>query len=278
MRRLITIAAVALAVTAAVAVRATTSRAGWHVLSDTAINTHRVCTDGLSFTWAGGETGTQPPATRPVGQPGWDGPIDLLVQSGPRNLPPTENDWFNQPMAGAAVFTADWAPVHNSILDVWYPYSHDGLVPFRYPLTPLSTKIRIDTQPNGDIATDAFVYVHSCFVFGPIDIDPGQSPNPVDFSPGAVVQVAILSNGAFHPAANVNPSSVTFGNTGTEASPISSTKQDLNGDGFRDLVLTFHTADTGIDCTTATQAYLSGVDSASGRRFYEGDSIVPINC
>jgi hypothetical protein len=157
-----------------------------------------VCTDGVSFTWASGETDMQPPATRPVGMPGWVGPIDLLVQSGPRNLPPTETDWFNQPMAGAAVFTAGWAPVHNPTLG-WWPYSHDGVVPFRFPLTPLSTKIRIDTQPNGDEATDAFVYVHPCFLFGPIDVDPGQSPNPVDLSlPNRLQVILQRDNGGHH--------------------------------------------------------------------------------
>ena len=159
MRRVITIVAVALAVTAAVAIRATTSRAGWHVLSETAINTRHQCVDGVSFTWASGETDTRPPATRPPGQSQWAGPIDLLVQSGPTSLPETENDWFNQPMAGAATFTAGWAPVHNPVLNVWYPYSHTGLVAFRFPLTPSTTEIRIDTQPNGDEATDAFVKV-----------------------------------------------------------------------------------------------------------------------
>jgi hypothetical protein len=276
MRRVIMIVAVALAVTAAVAIRATTSRAGWHVLSGTAVNTHQVCSDGVSFTWASDETDTMPPATRPAGASQWRGPIDMVVQSGPHNLAPGESTWFNQPIAGAAFFTAEWAPVQNPALNVWYPYSHKGVIPFRFPLTPLADKIRIDTQPNGDEATDAYVRVQPCLLFGPIDIDPNQSPNQVDLSPGGQVQVALLARPPFF-AGQVKPGTVTFGGDGTEASPTASQKTDVNGDGHADLLLTFHTADTGIQCT-ATQAYLSAVDPHSGRRFYETDSVEPINC
>ena len=61
-------------------------------------------------------------------------------------------------MAGGNVFTAGYAPVKNPATSPasWYPYSHTGTVPFRAPLTP-SDVVRIDTQPNGNDATELFL-------------------------------------------------------------------------------------------------------------------------
>src|SRR5439155_9414933 len=140
-----------------------------------------------------GQQDTQPPATRPVGAPRWVGPIDLLLQSGPSTLPQDEADWENQPMAGADVFTAGYAPVKNPSTTPasWYPYSHSGKVPFRHPLTPADDTVRVDTQPNGNDATEVFLPVQSCYLFGPIDVAPGDASNTVDLSAGATVKVAL---------------------------------------------------------------------------------------
>jgi hypothetical protein len=86
-----------LAVATGLVYHVTRSDARWHILSGTAINTNKLCSDGLKYTWASGETDTQPPATRPVGTPGWAGPVDLLVQHAPTTTPATEDDWFNTP-------------------------------------------------------------------------------------------------------------------------------------------------------------------------------------
>ena len=113
MRKLAISGLVVAAAVAAVAISVATSQAKWHILSETAINTQRLCRDGLTYTWASGQTDVQPPATRPVGQPRWVGPVDLLIQSGPSTLPQDEADWENQPMEGGNVFTAGYAPVKN---------------------------------------------------------------------------------------------------------------------------------------------------------------------
>src|SRR6187397_3004986 len=105
MRKLAIFGPVVAAVLAAVAISVATSQAKWHILSETAINTQRLCRDGLTYTWASGQTDVQPPATRPVGQPRWVGPVDLLIQSGPSTLPQDETDWENQPMEGGDIFT-----------------------------------------------------------------------------------------------------------------------------------------------------------------------------
>lgn len=277
MRRVITIVAVALAVTAAVAIRATTSRAGWHVLSETAINTKTLCRDGLTYTWASGQTDVRPPANRPVGEARWVGPVDLLVQSGDSSLPQDEGTWENQPMAGADLFTAGYAPVKNTSTSPvsWYPYSHPGVVPFRRPLTPVSDTVRIDTQPNGNDTTEVFLPVDSCYLFGPIDVAPGSASNTVDLTSGSVV-VALLSTSSFK-AANVQASSARFGRTGTEAAPTASAKVDVNGDGRNDLRLTFAVNQTGLDCSS-TSADLSATDPASKKTFFESDAVTPVPC
>jgi hypothetical protein len=277
MRRFAIPAVVGLAVTAGVAIHVAASSAGWHILSETAINTKKLCRDGLTYTWASGQTDVKPPATRPTGQPRWVGPIDLLIQHGDSTLSEDESTWENQPMSGADVFTAGYAPVKNTGTSPtsWYPYSHPGVVPFRDPLTPASEKVRIDTQPNGNDASEAFVLVDDCFLFGPIDVAPGDASNTVNVATGSVV-VALLSTSSFN-AANVQASSARFGLTGTEAAPTASTKVDVNGDGRNDLRLTFAGNQTGLDCTS-TRAELSATDPGSKKTFYESDTVRTVPC
>jgi hypothetical protein len=277
MRRLAILTTVGLAVTAGAAIHVATSSAGWHILSETAINTKKLCRDGLTYTWASGQTDVRPPASRPTGAPRWVGPIDLLIQSGDSSLPQDEGSWESQPMAGADLFTAGYAPVKNSATTPasWYPYSHQGVVPFRDPLTPVSETVRIDTQPNGNDATEVFLPVDDCFLFAPIDVAPGDASNMVNVGSGSVV-VALLSTSSFS-AANVQASSARFGQTGTEAAPSASAKVDVNGDGRNDLRLTFPVTETGLDCTSSS-AELSATDPASKKTFYERDTVTPVPC
>jgi len=277
MRRLAIATVVAVAVAAGVAVHVATSSAGWHILSETAINTKKLCRDGLTYTWASGQTDVKPPPNRPVGKPRWVGPIDLLVQSGDSSLPQDETSWESQPIAGADVFTAGYAPVKHTLTSPasWYPYSHPGVVPFRHPLTPLSESVRIDTEPNGNEATEVFLPVDDCYLFGPIDVAPGNASNTVNVSGGPVV-VALLSTSSFN-AAGVQASSARFGVTGTEAAPTASASVDVNGDGRNDLRLTFAVGETGLDCTSST-AELSATDPASKKTFYERDTVTPAPC
>jgi hypothetical protein len=277
MRRLITLAVVALAAAGALAVHATQSEAKWHILSETAINTNKLCSDGLRFTWASGETATQPPSTRPTGQPRFVGPVDLFVQHAAANTPDDDQDWFNTPMAGAATFTAVYAPVHNLTADVWYPYRYIGTIAFRHPLTPTTEAVRLDTQPNGDSdAATAVEPVGTCVLFGKFDFLPGVSPNTVDFSQDGTLGAAILSTTSFDATA-VRPGSVFLGETGAEAAPLSFAKVDANGDGRTDLTLQFRRSETGIACTD-TEVLLSAIDPATGVRFYKSDSIQTLNC
>lgn len=276
MRKLIILVA-ALAAAGGLAVHVSRSDARWHVLSETAINTNKLCVDGLNYTWASGATNTQPPASRPVGQPRFVGPVDLFVQHAPANTPNDDADWFNTPFAGGITFTANYAPVSDPSGPTWYPYSHRGKIAFRHPLTPTIEAVRLDTQPNGDSdATTATEAVSNCFLFGRLDFMPGVSPNVVDFATDTQPYAAIVSTSSFN-AANVAPSSVYLGATGTEAAPLSSTKVDVNGDGRLDLKLRFQRSQTGLVCAS-TEVMISGIDPGSGVRFYETDAIQTTHC
>ena len=117
--------------------------------------------------------------------------------------------------------------------------------------------------------------IDACFLFGPIDVAPGDASNSVDLG-GTSVVVALLSTSSFS-AANVQASSARFGRTGTEAAPTASAKVDVNGDGRNDLRLTFAVSQTGLDCTSSA-AELSATDPASKKTFYERDTVTPVPC
>jgi len=277
MRRLGILAALAVATSATgVVIWVATSFAGLHILSETAINTKQLCRDGLTYTWASGHQPNQPPATRPAGTARFVGPVDLLVQSGDSSLPPDSASWEGQPMAGADLFTADYAPVKNPQTSPasWYPWSHSGVVPFRVPLTPGTQSVRIDTEPNGNNASEVFLPVGNCYRFGPVDIVPGDASNTIHL--GGTVVVALLATQTFR-ASNVSAGSVMFGATGAEAKPTASSKTDVNGDGRTDLRLTFAVGQTGITCNLST-AELSATAPAIQKTFYEGDTVTPTPC
>lgn len=108
-----------------------------------------------------------------------------------------------------------------------------------------------------------------------IDIKPGVTPNTVNPNANSILQVAILSTSAFN-ASTVDPRTVRFGATGTEASVVSQGLIDVNGDGTADLVLKFRTRDTGILCGSST-AVLQG-KTLVGKAIKGADAIVTVGC
>jgi hypothetical protein len=89
-----------------------------------------------------------------------------------------------------------------------------------------------------------------------IDIRPKSDANRINPNSSKDIRVAILSVNGFD-ANTVDPNTVRFGATGTEAAPIHIARRDVDGDGDRDIVLRFRIQDTGIKCGD-TSAILTG--------------------
>ena len=83
-----------------------------------------------------------------------------------------------------------------------------------------------------------------------IDIKPGSYPNSINPRSKGKIPVAILSSMDFDAPTVVDTESLTFGRTGDEESLAfcSPSSEDVNGDGFVDLVCHFYTQMTGFEC------------------------------
>jgi len=108
-----------------------------------------------------------------------------------------------------------------------------------------------------------------------IDIKPGSFPNSINPRSRGKIPVAILTTDTFD-ATSVDPSTVLFGATGTEAAPVHAALADVDGDGDLDLILHFNTQDTGIECGD-TSASLTG-ETTGGEEITGSDSIQTVGC
>jgi len=108
-----------------------------------------------------------------------------------------------------------------------------------------------------------------------IDIKPGSSLNGINPRSLGVIPVAILTTDAFD-ASTVNPATVRFGPTGTEATPVQSALADVDGDGDLDLILHFTTQSTGVKCGDGS-ALLTGT-TFGGLAIQGSDSIRTVGC
>jgi hypothetical protein len=108
-----------------------------------------------------------------------------------------------------------------------------------------------------------------------LDIKPGESSNSINPRSNGVIPVAILTTDSFD-ATTVDSTTVLFGTTGTEAAPVQSALQDVDGDGDTDMILHFNTQDTGIECGDAS-ASLTG-ETFGGQMIEGSDSISTVGC
>jgi len=109
-----------------------------------------------------------------------------------------------------------------------------------------------------------------------LDIHSGGAPNPINNTNGeGVISVVILTTETFH-ASTVNPTTIRFGATGTEASSVQSALEDVDGDGDIDMMLQFRIQNTTIQCGH-TSASLTG-QTFDGRAIKGSDSIVMEGC
>src|SRR5262249_58648050 len=77
-------------------------------------------------------------------------------------------------------------------------------------------------------------------------------------------------------ATSVDSSTVRFGATGTEATPIRVRLTDIDGDGLLDMVLRFQIQDTGIKCGD-TSAFLAG-QTSGGQSFIGSSPLTTVQC
>ncbi len=104
-----------------------------------------------------------------------------------------------------------------------------------------------------------------------VDIYPNRTPNKVYLSTDYTIYVALFGAQGFA-VADVDSSTVRFGPTGTEASPVRTpTILDLNGDGFEDAMYGFTTFDCGF-ALGDTMGYLTG-KTTSGTALQGSDSV-----
>lgn len=89
-----------------------------------------------------------------------------------------------------------------------------------------------------------------------IDGRPRTDKDRINPNGSQIVNVAILSANGFD-VALIDPNTIRFGATGTEAASIHVGRRDVNGDGQRDLVLRFQVQELGIECG-ATSVTLTG--------------------
>jgi hypothetical protein len=105
---------------------------------------------------------------------------------------------------------------------------------------------------NISVATQVFKLIT-------IDIKPGSDLNSINFKNKGKIPVAILSTIDFDAPSQVDQTSLTFGSTGDEPSLAfcNPKGEDINRDGFRDLICHFYTQFTEFQCDD-TEGILKG--------------------
>ena len=96
------------------------------------------------------------------------------------------------------------------------------------------------------------------------------------FIPVAILTTDATDNVGTFDATTVDPTTVRFGSTGTEATPVQDALEDVDGDGDTDMILRFNTQDTGIECGD-TSATLTG-QTFDGQTIHGTDSIETVGC
>ncbi len=130
-----------------------------------------------------------------------------------------------------------------------------------------SAQVGVDQVPVSQVTTAGWILT-SVSAFGQtpptgvtclnatVDVKPGDTQSVINLASLGSIPVAILTTSSLD-ATKVNPSTVRFGEKGTEAAPTQWALEDVDGDGTLDLVLHFNTQSTGIQ-PSDTQATLMG--------------------
>lgn len=225
-----------------------------------------------SHAWAnfGGSTIFAISDTAPAEQPQADAGPDQSAATG--TFVPLDGSGSTDP--GGADLTYQWTQVGGEIVDLQdaatdSPY-FEALAPgvFRFELV-------VSNGVERSLPDYMTVVVEELQLAVAIDVKPGSYPNSINPRSQGNIPVAILTTGTFD-AATVNPMTVLFGATGTEASPVHTALEDVDNDGDNDLILHFRTQDTGIVCG-AIEASITG-ETFSGQKIEGSDSINTVSC
>ena len=134
------------------------------------------------------------------------------------------------------------------------------LISEAYALLRFNTEYLLDQLPSPELIIE-------------IDIKPGSDPNSINCkNQNGMIPVAILTTDTFD-ATTVDPLTVRFGRTGTEASEAHNKGhiEDADGDGDLDMVLHFRFGNTGIQCGDS-EAILTG-QTNDGKQIRGSDTI-----
>jgi hypothetical protein len=193
--------------------------------------------------------------------------------------------WVGQPSGGPSIvdvygrlFEADLSPVGDA-----FQISAAGQAQFFTDLAiNPDTNIFLSVWPderNGSSAnTDIFgqlIAIPTPAIQVAIDIKPGNNQNSINPNNFGVIPVAVLTTDSFD-ANTVDLTTVLFGPTGTEATPVHSSLEDVNADGKADLILQFRTQATNIHCGDAS-ASLTG-KNLDGQNIEGSDLIMTRGC
>ena len=104
-----------------------------------------------------------------------------------------------------------------------------------------------------------------------------ESAGPASVNPRKQgrIPVAILTTAGLD-ATTVDPATILFGRSGTEAPALHFALEDVDGDGDLDMILHFAAQATGIECGD-TSAVLTG-SLAGGGTFRGSDPIRTVGC
>lgn len=128
------------------------------------------------------------------------------------------------------------------------------------------------TRPAGLSFERLFV---SALVRVNIDVRPGSDDNPLNPGSHGLLPVALLGRAGFD-ALQIDTESVRFGVSGIEAVPARSHAEDVNGDGFMDLVLHFATQSLGLGAETTSPLTLELTGQTLDGQAIAGEDVVRV--
>jgi len=112
-------------------------------------------------------------------------------------------------------------------------------------------------------------------ILASVDIRPKSDANRINPNTRQNINVAIFTVSGFD-ATTIDPKTVRFGATGTEAAPIHIATRDVDGNGSRDMLLRFQVPESGIKCGD-TGASLTG-QTFAGLSFVGSSAIKTVQC